>query len=266
MKKLRIFSVLLLIASTAAFIAFQVYTNMVQDNVPPVVTCETEEITVSVDAPEADLFEGVTAKDNRSGDVTGTLVVEEMSAFTEDGKRVITYAAVDESKNVGRCERVLSYEGYKPPTFDLVGPLSFPVGQKTSIASLITAKSVLDGNLSENIKYTLETAINSQEEGTYPIEFRVMDSGGKNVYLKTEIEIYEREYASIAVTLEDYLVYVKKGADFSARKYYKGASIEDVDLTINSNVNTKKEGVYYVDYIVSKATSKGKSRLVVVVQ
>lgn len=266
MKKLRILATLLLLASTAAFIGFLVYTRMVQDNVPPVVTCATDEIVVDVDAPEADLFEGVTAKDSRSGDVTGTLVVEEMSAFTEDGKRVITYAAVDESKNVGRCERVLAYEGYEPPTFDLEGPLSFPVGRKTSIASLITAYSVLDGDLSENIKYTLETSINTQEEGTYPIEFRVMDSGGKNVYLETEVEIFGREYAAFEVILEDYLVYVKKGDKFNARKYYVGANVDDVELSIDSNVETDVKGVYYVDYIVSRGTSKGKSRLVVVVQ
>ena len=82
----------------------------------------------------------------------------------------------------------------------------------------------------------------------------------------TEIEIYGREYASIEVTLSDYLVYVDKGDDFEASEYYKGASLEEVDLSVNSNVNTKKKGVYYVDYIVSQGTVKGKSRLVVVVQ
>ena len=265
MKKLRIFSILLLLVSTAAFIVFQVYTHMVQDNVPPVVTCETEEIEVPVDAPETDLFEGVNAKDNRSGDVTGTLVIEEMTGFTEDGKRVITYAAVDESKNVGRCERVLTYEGYKPPRFDLTGPLSFPVGSSVAINGLVKADSVLDGDLSDKIKYTIETTVNTKMEGTYPIEFRVMDSGGKNVYLETEIEIYDREYASIEVFLEDYLVYVKKGKSFDAKDYYKGADLDDVKLSVNSNVNTKKEGTYYVDYVVSKGSLKGKSRLVVVV-
>ena len=266
MKKLRIFSIMLFMVSTAAFVVFQVYIRVVQDIVPPKVTCESEEFTVAVDAPESALFEGVTAKDSRSGDVTDTLVVEEMSAFTEEGKRVLTYAAVDESKNVGRCERVLVYKGYEPPTFNLTSPLSFPVGRDISVKSAITAESVLDGDLSDNIKYTLESAINTMEEGTYPIEFRVMDSGGKNVYLETEIEIYGREYASIEVTLSDYLVYVDKGDDFEAKKYYEGASLEEVDLSVNSNVNTKKEGVYYVDYVVSHGTSKGKSRLVVVVK
>ena len=267
MKKFRVFSIMLLMVSTAAFIVFQVYIHQVQDTVPPVVTCASDTLTVNVESAEEELFRGVSAVDKRSGDVTDTLVIEKMSAFTEEGTRVITYAAVDESKNVGRCERTLVYEGYEPPQFDLKAPLSFPIGRNLVVANYITASSVLDGNLSDNIKYTLEGSVNTMEEGVYPIEFRVMDSGGKNVYLLTEIEIYGREYMGIEVELKDYLVYIKKGDKFDANKYYKGTDHDgDVSLKIDSNVNVKKEGVYQVDYIAYSGTLKGKSRLLVVVQ
>lgn len=266
MKKLRVFSIMLLMVSTAAFVIFQVYIHIVQDNTPPVVTCETTEFTVPVDAEEEVLFEGVTAKDSRSGDVTDTLVIEKMSAFTEDGTRILTYAAVDESKNVGRCERTVTYEGYETPKYEMSAPLCFTVGQTVDISSVISAYSTLDGDLSSNIKYTLESTINTMEAGSYPIEFRVMDSGGKNVYLQAEIEMLEREASNIEVTLSDYLVYVKKGSKFNAEKYYKGATYDDANLKIQSKVNTKKEGTYYVDYIVTSGTLKGKSRLIVVVQ
>ena len=267
MKKFRVFSIILLMLSTAAFVVFQVYIRQVQDTVPPVVTCDSEEITVDVEAPEEELFKGVQAMDKRCGDVSDTLVIEKMSGFTEEGTRVITYAAVDESKNVGRCERILKYEGYKPPKFDLEAPLCFPVGRKMIVAEHIRANSVLDGDLSDNIKYTLEESINTMEEGVYPIEFRVMDSGGKNVYLLTEIEVYGREYMGIGVELKDYLVYAKKGKKFNASKYYKGTDYAgEVSLEIDSNVNVNKEGVYQVDYIVSNGALKGKSRLLVVVQ
>ena len=43
MKKLKIFSVLLLLGSIGAFVAFQGYRKLVQDNKPPVVTCDSEE-------------------------------------------------------------------------------------------------------------------------------------------------------------------------------------------------------------------------------
>lgn len=265
MKKLRVYSILLLFVSIALFVIFQIYSNVVQDNKPPRVTCESEELTVSVKDPADALFKGVTAKDGRSGDVTDTLVIEEMSSFTEEGTRIITYAAVDGSKNVGRCERVLKYKDYEAPRFDLKGSLCFTMGANVNIFNAITANSSLDGDLSGNIKYALEKTINTMEEGSYPIEFRVMDSGGKTVYLNTEVEILSRENAAVMVVLDEYLVYIKKGSTFNPDKYYKGADREGV-LTIKSNVDTKEAGTYYVDYIVSSGNVSGKSRLVVVVE
>ena len=152
MKKLRVFSIVLLIVSVIIFIAFQMYAKVVRDNKSPVITCESEELVVSVEATTEELLENVTAKDSHSGDVTDTLVIEEMSAFTEDGTRVITYAAVDESKNVGRCERVLTYTDYEKPKFGMNSSLCFRMGTNINIFDVITAESSLDGDLSEKIK------------------------------------------------------------------------------------------------------------------
>lgn len=265
MKKLRIFSILLLFVSIVLFFVFQMYSKVVRDNNPPTVTCDTEELKVSVEATTEDLLKGVTAKDSRSGDVTDSLVIEEMSAFTEEGTRIITYAAVDDSKNVGRCERVLKYTDYVEPRFDLKESLCFKMGAKVNVFDIIMAESSLDGDLSGNIKYALEKTINTMEAGSYPVEFRVMDSGGKTVYLNTAIEILSSEYAAIKVYLDEYLVYVKKGSSFDPDKYYKGADREGT-LTIKSEVNTKEAGTYYVDYFVMNGNVGGKSRLVVVVE
>lgn len=265
MKRLKIYSAILLLISAGAFVVFQGYTRMVQDKIPPVVTCDSKELKVSVDAEEKDLLQGVRAKDSRSGDVTDSLVVESISAFMEKDKRVITYAAVDDSMNVGRCERTLVYKDYTPPVFHMNGSLCFPAGQSFDILSCITADSVLDGNLTSNIKYSLEKTIDTMTPGEYPVEFRVMDSGGNVEYLKTQISILDKDYAGIEVKLKKYLIHLSKGDKFHPSKYYKKADKEG-ELSIHSNVNTKRPGTYYVDYIVSGSMGKGKSRLVVVVQ
>ena len=265
MKKIKVFSILLLFVSAGIFVAYQAYTRVVQDNTAPVVTCEDSELTVSVEATKEDLLKGVTAKDKRSGDVSDTLVVESLSAFTDEGTRVITYAAVDKSMNVGRCERTLVYEDYQPPVFHMSAPLCYMVGGNVDLLAGISADSVLDGSLTSNIKYTLESTINTMTAGSYPVEFRVMDSGGNTVYLNTQVEIYDRTYAGIEVSLSDYLVYVSQGQPFDPGIYYAGADREG-ELSIQSNVNTEEAGTYYVDYIVTGAGVSGKSRLVVVVQ
>lgn len=265
MKRVRILSLVILIVSAAAFVAFKMYSNVIVDTNPPVVTCDSEEITVSMDATEKELLQGVKAEDSRSGDVTDTLVVESLSAFTEEGTRIAVYAAVDESKNVGRCERKIIYKEYEKPRFSMTDDLCFAEGRAVSFFDGIEAYSKLDGDLTPNIKYTLNEVVDTMQPGSYPIEYRVMDSGGNIVYLNTEIEIFEKDYAVIQVELEEYLVYVKRGASFDADKYYKGASVEG-QLQIKSTVDTKEEGTYYVDYIVNGPGSKGKARLVVVVQ
>ena len=265
MRRFKIYSFLLLIVSALLFVAFRVYSGMIVDNTPPVVTCAKEEITVPAEITEEELLKNVKAEDKRSGDVSDTLVVENLSAFTKEGKRIATYAAVDESKNVGRCTQTITYEGYKVPEFDMTSSLCFPTGQEVNLLAPITAHSVLDGSLTANIKYSLDEIINTMSPGNYPIEYRVMDSGGKVVYLNTYVEIYDTDYNGINVQLKDYLIYLKKGAAFDASEYYGGADMAG-ELKIKSNVKTKEAGTYYADYIVSSGSLKGKARLVVVVE
>ena len=65
--------------------------------------------------------------------------------------------------------------------------------------------------------------------------------------------------------LSDYLIYLEKWQEFSPWEYYQGTDRE-ADLAVDSKVDTTKEGTYYVDYIASAGTLKGKNRLVVVVE
>lgn len=264
MRKLRVGSIILLAVSTIIFVGFKIYEKSKSDYEPPVISFEKKELVVSVEADEKELLKDVKAIDKKSGDVSDALVVEKLSHFTEAGERVITYAAIDGNGNVGRKERTLRYKDYKKPQFSLNAPLRFPTGQKISVLNGVTALSSLDGDLTDNIKYSLETTLNIMNPGTYPIEFRVVDSGGNTTYLSTEVEIYEASEERIKVDLTEYMIFIDTNDSFDPKRYYKGAD-EEGTLEIRSNVNKKKPGVYYVDYIVKAQQTMGKSRLVVVV-
>lgn len=268
MKKIRTASIVLLLFSTAVFSAFKIYEKISKDSRPPVITCPGEALTVSVTADESELMKDVKVEDDRSGDVSDSLVVESMSGFTEDGVRSITYAAIDEQGNVARKERVLRYEDYRKPEFRLSGPLRFPMGRTFDVLGRISASSVLDGDLSGNIKYSLEKTIDVSNAGTYPIEFRVADSGGKTVYLTTELEIYDPAEERVRVELSEYSVYLKVADQFEPKDYYVKSDPEEEqgsEPEIQSNVDMTKAGTYYVDYLVSGKYGYGKSRLIVVV-
>lgn len=264
MRKIKIFSIILFICSAAVYIGCRIYAGVMTDHTPPVIS-GGDAIEVSVEDPKEKLLEGMTAEDDRDGDVTDSLVVQEISEFDDEGNRTVRYAAVDDSGNVGYYSRTMTYTDYGQPTFAMSSPLRFPMGTSFNICEGITASSVLDGDLSDKIKYTLDRAVSNATTGTYEVEFRVMDSAGRTSYLKTVLEVYDPSEERIEVTLSDYLVYIRANSEFHASAYFEEASV-DGDLDIQSTVNTSKAGVYYTDYVVTDNRLTGKSRLVVVVR
>lgn len=57
------------------------------------------------------LLEGVTARDNRDGDVTDNLMVESMIVLDGGDTARVTYIAKDNSNNIVKKSRIISYEG-----------------------------------------------------------------------------------------------------------------------------------------------------------
>lgn len=265
MKQIKTASIVLLVISILVFGVYKGYEYKTQDNTPPVIYCDSTELVVSVGVTEAELLEGVSAVDAICGDVTDTLVVEKISAFTEENTRIITYAAIDDKGNVGRMERTLIYTDYETPTFSLSQPLRVPMGKTINLLDAISATSVVDGDLSDRIKYSLESTINISSTGVYEIIFRVTDSCGHVEYLPLEVEVYDGMEEKVIVTLTDYLVYHPLNEEFDPMKYYEGADVEG-DLYVTTRVNVEKEGVYYVDYKLQSPSSQGQTRLVVVVK
>lgn len=264
MKKLKIFTIILFCCSAAAFAGCKLYERLMTDHQAPVISGGEETLQISVADTEEKLLEGMTAEDDRDGDVTSSLVVQEISGFDEAGLRTVTYAAVDNSGNVGYYTRAISYTDYQAPVFALSAPLRFPMGTTFNICSGITASGSLDGDLTNNITYTLDRAVSELTAGIYQIEFRVADSAGQTSYLTTELEVYDPTAERIDVTLNSYLVYLHVNDPFDPAVYYAGADREGA-LEIQSTVNMEAAGTYYVDYIVSDGANMGKSRLVVVV-
>lgn len=265
MKRRTVYCLIILAVSLVCFFGYKQYEKLTEDRRPPVLSCETDIIEASVSITEEELLAGVIAVDDVDGDVTDSVVIEDISDFIKENTRIITYVASDGNRNVGRLERTLVYTDYKEPVFELTGPLSYVIGTKINILGNIRASSTLDGDMTTKIRYGLDGVIDNLAPGRYPIEYRVTDSCGKTTYFNTEIEIFDSVYAGIKVNLKKYLVYVEKGKKFNPDAYFKSSNIEG-ELSVVSNVNTQKEGVYYVDYYVSGINASGKSRLVVVVK
>ena len=70
MRKLRAAVVAVFILSLIAYIGYNIMTRMTQDKVPPVITAESDAVSVSVEDDESKMLEGLQATDNKDGDLT----------------------------------------------------------------------------------------------------------------------------------------------------------------------------------------------------
>ena len=77
-----------------------------QDRIAPVISYGPDSLTYEEGMDQARLLEGVTAQDERDGDVTESLMVEKVSE-TSNGNVIITYVAKDRSDNVGKASRTV---------------------------------------------------------------------------------------------------------------------------------------------------------------
>lgn len=266
MKKLKVFSAVLLACSTVLLAAFLLYERANRDLTPPVIKCPVEPLNVSIHTPEDSFLAGVTAMDEKSGDVTNALVVEKISVMAEDGSRTVTYAAIDGAGNVGRAQRQLTYTDYQKPRFYFDDDLRLnQTTQLTTLLSHIQAVSPMDGDLTDKIKFMQTDNAPLYVSGPKNVELRVTDSAGTTATLPVTVELYQPELEQINVRLKSYLLYLPQGAAFDAEQQFAGSEPEGA-LSIEGSVDTRTPGVYELDYVVRNGAQTGRSRLVVVVE
>lgn len=269
----------LTVVCCAAYAVYGIYTSHTVDHTAPEITVEAEEFTASVNAGEAELLAGVTAWDDRDGDVTGSMVVESVSAIFDGNRATVTYAAFDGAGNVAKSSRTVVYTDYVGPRFTLSAPLLFREGRYFDVFDLVGAEDPLDGDLTDRVKGTLKSGDSAMADvGVYEVEFRVTNSLGDTAYLTLPVEILPAESFDAQAALSEYLVYLKKGASFRAERYLDsvrlgGAAVdlsagvpEDVSLSVESDVNTSVPGVYSVTYTLQRGGYTGMTRLMVVVE
>lgn len=295
MKRIRIFSVVLFLVSLAIFGTYKFYNVTVKDNTGPKITMQQESITVSVNDSEEKLLEGITAEDEKSGDVTDSLIVESKGPFLEEGRRKITIAAFDEDNHVTKASREVIYGDYHSPRFALSAPLRFPIGEENILANM-TALDVLDGDLTGNIKISSEYSLSPDTAGEYPMEFFVTNSAGDMSVLRATVEIYNpsEQINGTNIALKEYVVYTTVGTGIDLWEYvegitYKGqeylpsepgvltdftpsqgqerTSITNNEVRVYHSIDVNKPGTYEVIYEFGEAAENtGRSRLIVIVE
>ena len=241
----KILSTLVLLGALAVFARYSLSTLRANDTVGPNIQMDATQIEVSVKDPRVKLLRGMTATDARDGDVTDTLVVENISAFIGENTRTVTYAAFDRDNNVTKATRSMVYTDYEPAHFSLDGPMRFPVStSQQSILAEIHATDSIDGDLTDQVNFSSASVINVDTAGDYKVNLEVTNSAGDTFTLPLTITIYESSMNSSAprIQLSSYLVYTTVGEPIYPLDYLTGMTYRGTDYSL-----TTEEGTFRVD-------------------
>lgn len=289
LRKTRIFVIIFFVFSVLVFSGYRFTSVIAEDRTIPVIKMDSESITVSVEGGDDAILEGVTAIDEKDGDITENIFIESRSNFIEKGRYNVTLAVSDKDNHVTKATREVIYSDYKSPQFSLSKPLKFLTARENqddlNIASGLSATDVVDGNISNQIKISSDYSINTYTPGEYPMEFVVTNSMGDTAKLPVIITIYSaaQESGLPKVILSNYLINTPVGTevDFSSiieqidyhnatyRKsedgnFYSGEydlsgnaiMISSESVQIEENIDWNTPGVYEVKVTVTDATAE----------
>lgn len=142
----------MLAVSLAALVGYRVVDGLRTDSTAPVITVDDSVMLEVSVLDRAALLTGVTAADDRDGDVTASIVVESARDITDDGCVTVTYAAFDSSGNVAKTTRTVRYTDYRSPRFTLSNSLVFTYGTNFDVLKVVGAEDVLDGDIGYRVR------------------------------------------------------------------------------------------------------------------
>lgn len=263
-------------------LGYRLYDSSVTDRKAPVITIEEGELAVSVYDPETALMQGVSAMDDRDGDVTGSIIIESIGNITDDAVVTVTYAAFDQAGNVSKQTRKIQYLDYVKPRFTLSAPLAFGYGSYYNIVDQIGAVDDLDGDITYRVKVTSLNSEFVSAPGLYDLLLQVTNSLGDVESMIVQAEIYPAGSYNAKLELTDYMIYLPQGTPFDPEDYLKSFTyyVNTVDLTeevpsdfqldMSGRVQVNVPGIYSVEYTLRHTqgyqTYSGYSKLIVVVE
>ena len=256
MKTLRIITIILFLLSLAVYLGVSYRYDHQLDRVSPAIECTSEVLEVSVSANDSDLLAGVTATDNRDGDLTDRIMIQGISRLLTENTVRVTYVVMDSSNNIASCTRIVRYTDYTPPRLALNAiPVYTTELEQNALSVLketLIATDVKDGDLSGDIRI-IANSIDVTLENTYTLTLEVTNSLGDSEVVPLTIVIDDEGAANPLVTLKEYITYVNVGSSFEPKSCIltlNGSPYSGVasGLTIDSQVDTSIPGTYQVRY------------------
>ena len=246
MRYLRIVTILIFVAA-CGLLGWTLYQVSLMDIVAPQIVDSVGELHLQVSAEDGALLQGLTATDDRDGDLTDRIMVERISRFSQPGVCQVSYVVFDSGNNFSRYQRTVVYDDYVSPRVQLQQPLMYRLGEQIAIMDRIRLYDCLDGDITYALK--LESSnVPEDTVGVYEIELRATNHYGDEIYAKIPLNIGTYSADAPQVQLTEYLAYTQAGEEFSPLDYVEsvtdrtGASIPADQLKVISQVDLSKPG------------------------
>lgn len=272
MKAMKISLVVLTILAAAAYGWLQVRDRLMTDRTPPILSFDSDTLTLSVRDDRSALLTGVHASDDRDGDLSAEVMVRSVSQLIDGSTAKVSYIVFDSSDNMGVASRTLVYSDYESPRFALSEQLIFPVGGSVKLQDRLTATDVLDGDLTDAIRLSTD-ALNTYLEGNYRINVIVTNSMGDTVTLPLTVQIRTVTSQDPVINLTDQLIYLDLNAAFDPKRYLESVQETASDapsrntsaVEVRSGVSTANTGVYEVYYTYENEQGRTATAILTVV-
>lgn len=227
MRRLRITIVILFVLSGIAFIGYNIANRILSDHTPPVITSDSDTISVSVAAEDSELLAGLTGTDNKDGDITDSIRISSMSNFTEPGERTISYAVFDSSNQAATLTRNLEYTDYVSPKIHQTQPLRFSLNEMddANLAENMTAEDCIDGDITKQIRVSFGDVYISTA-GSYTITVQVSNSAGDTCSVPVDVTVTDptdsAEREKYYPVLSEYIAYTDAGVPIDPAAFLIG--------------------------------------------
>lgn len=272
-KTFTIILTVLTLLSVASVAGYTVYTKKAASPGMPSIHFDSGIPDVPTNASDAELLKGVTATDPEDGDITDSLMVEGMSKLSGDNNVKVSYVAFDSKNHMVRAERSVHLTDYTDARFELSSALCFAASGKIDVLSRVSATDMLDGDLSDKVKYSVEgDTANINAVGEYEVTLRVTNSLGRTSHLPVTVEVTQSDPNPANIELDCYVLYLSQGSEFDAGSHVVGYTANGEKKTgsdgisVRGRVNTDEAGVYTVEYSYGSGANRSHTRLIVVVE
>ena len=271
MRYLRLVTILIFVAACAV-LCWTLYGLSQRDTTAPQIMDSVGELHLRVADDASQLMKGLTATDDRDGDLTDRILVERVSRFSQPGVCQVSYVVFDSSNHFSRYQRTVVYDDYISPRLQLEQPLMYRLGEQIAIMDRIRLYDCLDGDITYKLK--LESSnVPADTTGVYEIELYASNNYGDDIYARIPLNIGIYSADAPQIVLKQYLAYAKVGEKFTPREYIEfvedrsGTRISADQVKVFSQVDLSKPGGGQICFeVTDKRGVTGVTYLTVIVE